>query len=158
MLTVTRKFEFDAGHRVLMHESKCKHLHGHRYVAEVTVTAPGLDPIGRVIDFGVLKMLIGGWIDDHWDHNMILHPDDPLSVLHYHPAVCIRHSPPMVRSSDVFGREPFLMPPEQNPTAENMAKLLFHQVGALLKPHPELTVRSVRLYETPNCYADYNGN
>ena len=33
---ITRKLEFDAGHRVMNHESKCATCHGHRYVLEVT--------------------------------------------------------------------------------------------------------------------------
>ena len=55
MIEITRRLEFDAGHRVLGHEGKCKNLHGHRYSAEITVTAPDLDGLGRVIDFGVIK-------------------------------------------------------------------------------------------------------
>ncbi len=156
MLTVTRKFEFDSGHRVLMHESKCKHLHGHRYVAEVTVTAPGLDPIGRVIDFGALKASIGEWIDEHWDHNMILHPDDPL----WNAMITMDERPGENSQRDILfaGKRPFRMPVGQNPTAENMAKYLFRVCSNILLPNTELTVSSVRLYETPNCYADYNGN
>lgn len=65
---VTRRIEFDAGHRITRHESRCAHPHGHRYVAEVTVAAPELDPAGRVVDFGVMKQILGAWIDEHWDH------------------------------------------------------------------------------------------
>ena len=61
--TCTRKLEFDAAHRVMEHESKCRHLHGHRYVAEVTVATSELDGLGRVLDFGLLKTELGGWID-----------------------------------------------------------------------------------------------
>lgn len=52
MITVTRVLEFDAGHRVVNHESKCATLHGHRYKVEIVAAAPGLDSLGRVIDFG----------------------------------------------------------------------------------------------------------
>ena len=55
MPTITKKLEFDYGHRVLGHEGKCRHLHGHRGVAEVTVYAPSLDNLGRVVDFGAIK-------------------------------------------------------------------------------------------------------
>jgi 6-pyruvoyl tetrahydropterin synthase/QueD family protein len=79
--TITRRLEWDAGHRVLGHEGRCRHLHGHRYVAEVTVAAPELDDLGMVIDFSVLKEKVGGWIDREWDHNMMLHVSDPLAVM-----------------------------------------------------------------------------
>lgn len=140
MITITRKFEFDSAHRVLGHEGKCRHLHGHRYVAEVTIQAPELDPLGRVIDFGVVKQIIGGWIDQNWDHNALLHCQDPL-----------------LQSRDqnrLFGgRTPYIMA-YGNPTAENIASALFHISQASLPS--ELTVTHVRVYETPNCFADYS--
>lgn len=156
-MIIARKFEFDAGHRVLGHESKCAHLHGHRYVAIVWVKAPRLDELGRVIDFSCLKELIGNWIDKVWDHNMILHSDDPiLKVLHDGNDWC-GSSNPLHKGLDtyrefLFGNKPPAILHEQNPTAENMARILFG-VCADLVPEP-LEVVKVRLYETPNCFAD----
>ena len=37
MLTITRKLEFDAGHRIPDHTSQCRNLHGHRYTVEITL-------------------------------------------------------------------------------------------------------------------------
>lgn len=143
MITITRKIEWDAGHRVLGHEGKCKHLHGHRYCAEVTVQAAELDDLGRVIDFGVLKTVVGAWIDKHWDHNLLLHPQDPLLKL-----------PPDLLAQ-IHGRDPYVMPagPRANPTAENIAAVL-HGVVSVLLP-VELSVVRVRVWETPNCHADF---
>lgn len=141
MPVITRQLQFDAGHRVLRHESKCAHLHGHRYVAEITVSSPELDGLGRVVDFSVLKSVIGNWIDTFWDHNIILHPDDPLLKI------------PDEHWEAVFGKkDPYVMPPGANPTAENMASVLFTQCVTLLPS--ALMVEQVRLYETPNCWAD----
>ena len=39
-ITCTRRIEFDAAHRVMGHEGKCKHLHGHRYALEARVATP----------------------------------------------------------------------------------------------------------------------
>ena len=61
----TRRIQFASGHRVLGHENKCRHIHGHNYVAFIHAEAEQLDSIGRVIDFGVLKDKFGGWIDEH---------------------------------------------------------------------------------------------
>jgi 6-pyruvoyltetrahydropterin/6-carboxytetrahydropterin synthase len=135
-IEITRRVEFDAGHRVFGHESKCGHLHGHRYVVDITVTAPGLDSVGRVIDFSVVKTLAKDWIDKNWDHNVILFKEDPLRGVTWHY---------------FDNRDPFIM--EANPTAENMAKLLSSVLIKLL-PAP-ITLVQVRLYETPNCYADF---
>jgi 6-pyruvoyltetrahydropterin/6-carboxytetrahydropterin synthase len=134
---------------VLKHESKCKHLHGHRYVAEVTVTAEELDSLGRIIDFGVVKQLVGGWIDANWDHNMIFHPDDPLLK------VLVNGPLTMMQVEDITGgKRPFVL--DSNPTAENLARVLFQAAGELLQPYDIRVVR-VRLHETPNCFATFYG-
>lgn len=147
-VSITRCFEFDAGHRILGHESKCANLHGHRYRAEITVDPhEELDDLGRVVDFSVVKEEVGEWIDKEWDHNMILHPDDPLLKLFTglqgfpHP---------------VFGpKTPYVMPNDHpNPTVENMAKELWLNAVLLLSTWA-ITVLKVRLYETPNCWTDY---
>lgn len=141
MTTVTRTFEWDAGHRVLGHEGKCKHLHGHRYKAEVTVVAPELDALGRVVDFGVLKDVVGRWVDEAWDHNLLLHKDDPLwRAAVWDPAV-------------LQGKEAYCMP-NGNPTAENIAQELYDVARRLLLALG-FEVIKVRVWETPNCFADY---
>ena len=144
MITITRRLEFDYGHRVLGHEGKCRHLHGHRGVVEITVQAPELDSIGRVVDFGVIKRLVGGWIDNNWDHNFLMHPDDPLNKI-------IRDA--QDKDDPFQGREPYVMR-EGNPTAENMAKELFYVAQVLLTF--DLEVIKIRIWETPSCYADYS--
>lgn len=75
-ITICKRIEWDAAHRVLRHESKCATLHGHRYAAEIACSADALDDLGRVIDFGVIKEVVGKWIDDNWDHNTLLNRDD----------------------------------------------------------------------------------
>ena len=39
-----RILKFDAGHRVVNHESQCRTLHGHEYRAEIHARAARLDP------------------------------------------------------------------------------------------------------------------
>jgi 6-pyruvoyltetrahydropterin/6-carboxytetrahydropterin synthase len=152
MPTCARLFHFDYAHRVLNHESKCKHLHGHRGVAEVTVYAPSLDPLGRVIDFGRLKEVVGKWIDDNWDHNIILNDGDPLidGLLlsgGYTKADRDRH---LLR---IFGgKHPYSM--AGNPTAENLARTLYKVAEERLAPLG-IKVVSVKFWETPNCFAIY---
>lgn len=131
---IMRKLEFDAGHRLIKHEGKCRHLHGHRYVAELYVQGD-LDEVGRVIDFSKIKEVVGGWIDERWDHGMILNSEDP--IISY-----FRH---------YGGTRLYVM--DRNPTAENMADELFTIAKGLLSPY-NLRVVKVRLWETPNCFAE----
>lgn len=144
---ITRKIEFDAGHRVLGHESKCANLHGHRYVAEISVTADALDSLSRVVDFSVVKKIVGGWIDEYWDHNFLLNRNDPLCD--------VLDSMTDEEARELVGpKTPYLMPDGLNPTAETMAEVLFEVAVDLLEDEL-VTVTHVRLYETPNCWADY---
>ena len=137
MITCTRRLEFDYGHRVFKHESKCAHLHGHRGVIEITALAE-LDSLGRVIDFSVLKKLIGGWIDTHWDHNMILFIEDTQAI----------NAVKMISDN----KDPFLL--KTNPTAENMADYLLKVVCPEVLKGTEVKVISVRFHETPNGMAE----
>ena len=133
----TRRIEFDAAHRVMNHESKCKNLHGHRYVIEASFAAKDLDMLGRVIDFGVIKEVLGQWIDDNWDHATILYAQDKTLG----KAI-----------SDLTGQVIFYLP--ANPTAENMADYLLHEVCPALFASHNVTCVRLKLYETPNCYAE----
>lgn len=127
-------------------------MHGHRGVAEITVGTmhpPGaggrkvLDRLGMVVDFGVIKQLVGGWVNDNWDHTTLLHQDDPLLQL------------PSDHRDRVFpGRPPYVMPDGRNPTAECMAAVLFERAGEMLNP-AGLVVLSVRVWETPTASAEY---
>src|SRR4051812_49251931 len=117
MITCTRKVHFDAAHRVMNHESKCKMLHGHRYVIEATFAADELDNLGRVIDFGVIRDRLTNWIDTNWDHNTILcEKDKELGEV----------------IAKQISQKIFYLP--TNPTAENMAEYLLNTVCRKLFP------------------------
>ncbi len=132
---VVRRIEFDAAHRVMRHESKCRYLHGHRYVLHLYAVSEELDEIGRVVDFGVLKEKIGAWIDLWWDHTTILHRDDTK----------------LIDSLTGFCKHgwPYVLP--YNPTAENLGKYLLDIV--IPKMHLPVRVERIRVDETPNCAA-----
>jgi 6-pyruvoyltetrahydropterin/6-carboxytetrahydropterin synthase len=135
--SVTRRLEFDAGHRVWGHEGKCNHIHGHRYVVEITVETRRLDDLGRVVDFGEVKRRVGEWVDANWDHNLLLNSADPYVEAGLH--------------TYAESRQPFVFT-NKNPTAEVIAEYLFSVTESILA---EFTVKRVRVYETPNCWADY---
>ena len=139
-ITCTRRYQFCAGHRVHGHENKCAQIHGHNYVVMITARADddGLDDIGRVIDFSVLKEKIGGWIDRNWDHKFIAWEEDPVIAA-------------LTDGADKHW--PIYYLPE-NPTAENMAAHLLLEVGPRELVNTRVTLTAVRVWETENCYAD----
>ena len=136
MKTCTRKLEFDYGHRLLNHESKCAHAHGHRGMVEITCGAESLDKAGRVIDFGEIKALVGGWIDDNLDHAFIVNRKDET----------------MLDFLVLESQRTYAMDCE--PSAENLVQHIAEQATRLLGPRGIMVVR-VRFYETPNGWADW---
>jgi 6-pyruvoyltetrahydropterin/6-carboxytetrahydropterin synthase len=131
MFSVTRELTFCYGHRLLDYDGKCKHLHGHNGRAVITLASDQLDRLGMVVDFSELKRVVGGWIDATLDHKMLLHRDDP--VLGY---LLSQNEP--VHVLDV------------NPTAENIARLIFEYAASKGFPVVEVT-----LWETQTCCATY---
>ena len=134
--TITRKLEFDAGHRLIHHAGKCANYHGHRYVIELTLSAQTIDSkTGMFVDFGEVKAIMQKWLDDNWDHGMILEHGDPwLNML----------------SLEAFkGQKVYVL--DRPPTVENLVRHFANVAQSMLK----LRVDHVRMYETPNCWADY---
>ena len=128
-------------HRVPQHESKCVAWHGHRYAAEIHCSAESLDDRGRVIDFGVVKQLVGGWIEQHWDHTALIMRGDP------DPA-----TEAIAASNEAMGRPVYWM--DGHPTAENIVADLARVASELLEPRGVEVVR-IRLWETPNGSAEW---
>lgn len=136
--TIVRVLRIDAGHRVYGHEGRCASVHGHSYSFHIYLSAPSLDVLGRVLDFGAVKHSIGSWLEDKWDHSMILWELDPISKLW--------------TEGDLVGNKYFLLP--FNPTAEALASYLLKRANELIHDIDDgLTVTRVDCWETPSCMA-----
>ncbi len=138
LATCTRRLEFDAGHRLMKHESKCRNVHGHRYVFELTCAAYALDEVGRVIDFAAIKHIVGKWVDDVLDHGFIVQEGDALL-------------PALVADGTKHHVVPF------SPTAENLVVYITGVASVLLEQRG-IRVTHARLFETPNCWADWSAS
>lgn len=137
MITVERYHDISMGHRVVGHENKCRHLHGHNYRVHFTCTANTLDSLGRVIDFSIIKDLLCAWLETHWDHRMMIWSEDPL-----------RPQLENIASDDLV-IVPF------NPTAEQMAQYLVEEIGPRQLQGTGVTLITVRIEETRKCSATY---
>jgi 6-pyruvoyltetrahydropterin/6-carboxytetrahydropterin synthase len=141
-LSCSRRLQFAAGHRVFQHESKCAHIHGHNYVVWLHARRDqGLDRLGRVIDFSVLKARFGEWIEFNWDHGFICHYADQ-AVIHALEGI-----------HDTNGQPQKLYRMGTNPTAENMALHLLWDIAPELMKDTGVDVVRVELWETENCSA-----
>ena len=136
--TIMRIIEIDAGHRIDGHEGKCADFHGHRYSFEIYMKPKdGLDKLGRAIDFGVVKKIIGGWLDEYWDHGMLIWEKDEFAYL-------------WQENGPLHKQKHFFLP--KNPTAENLSSFLFEQSYKLLQD-TDVEVIAIGCFETPNCHA-----
>ena len=143
-MEITTRMEFDAGHRIPSHKSSCKNLHGHRYAIEVTVKGDIIDEeqksdFGMVMDFKDAKELIRQTIVTPWDHAFIVYEKDHevinfLATLKDHKTV-------------IFPKVP---------TAENMALVAMENLKKVFYDNYKEAIIpiKVRLYETPNNWAD----
>ncbi len=140
MIEITRKIEFDAGHRIPDHQHQCKHLHGHRYVLELSVVGEikqqdGACDNGMVADFGVLKSILKTHLIDLWDHAFLVWEKDEkivrfLQTLPNHKTVILKNVP----------------------TVENLAQTAFAILNPVLS-EKNLKINRLKLYETPNSWA-----
>ncbi|MCH8818842.1 MAG: 6-carboxytetrahydropterin synthase [Acidobacteria bacterium] len=129
--TIVKKLHFCYGHRLMDYDGKCAHAHGHNGILEIELSAEQLDDRGMVCDFVDVKEQVGKFIDEKIDHRMLLREDDPLV--------------PVLQE---MGEEVFIM--KENPTAENIAQLIFGEAKARGLP-----VAAIRLWETPHAFAEY---
>lgn len=142
---ITRYHDFSAGHRVVGHEGKCRLLHGHNYRVHFACAPKGeLDNVGRVVDFGVIKSRLCNWLEENWDHKMLIwNQDREVERLLLAP-----HTD-LIEDSVVW--VPF------NPTAENMAEHLFKIGNQLLKDY-DVELVGVNVEETRKCAASFWGS
>lgn len=94
---------------------------------------------GMVIDFGVLKAVMTNIVAEPWDHALLIWMEDQK----------------LLYAMSYLGPDHKTVILKCIPTVENLAQLAFE----LLEPHLKnygIQLTNVRLYETPNCFADYS--
>ncbi len=143
-IEITRRLEFDAGHRIPDHLSQCRHLHGHRYVLEITLSGEIIDAAGRpdtgmVMDFSQLKALAQQHLVDGWDHAFLVYAQDKAVVDFL---------------ATLPGHKTVVLP--RVPTAENLASIAFATLAPVYRGSfgAGLQLQRLRLFETPNCWAE----
>lgn len=145
IFTVSKEVEFDAGHRVPNHKSKCRNPHGHRYRLRVTitgeiVTSPGASDEGMLADFGDLKDIMTRRVHDVLDHGFIIYEYDQA-----------------MRRALLFDeeiRDCKIIPVPFIPTAENLAKWCWQQMVYDIRTMG-FELAKVELWETPTSLATY---
>lgn len=132
MFEIVKSVSFCYGHRLLNYVGPCQNLHGHNAKVDVHLSSTELDERGMVMDFGDIKTVIKTWIDENLDHTMLLCKDDPLLAV-----------------LDQANEKYFLM--DDNPTAENIAKLIYE-----FSEQQQFPVSAVTLWESDTSFARYS--
>lgn len=132
MFEIVKSVSFCYGHRLLNYVGPCQHLHGHNARVDIMLGSEALDERGMVMDFSDVKSVAKEWIDANLDHTLLLSKDDPLIAS-------------LTEQNEKF----YVM--QENPTAENIAKLIFQQIGSRGFP-----VISITLWESDSSFARYS--
>lgn len=137
MITIGKRFTFDAAHRLGRHEGKCARPHGHTYILEIDFTGPvelrAVSGQGMVLDYYHIKDMVEALIMkrfDHQDLNIVMRPY-------------------------FLDRDPET---ENVTTAENMVAKFAQLINGWMWENqisPEVELTRVRLQETPNSWAEW---
>ncbi|MEL6430782.1 MAG: 6-carboxytetrahydropterin synthase [Planctomycetota bacterium] len=142
-VTISRRVEWDMAHRLgIKCTTKCKNLHGHRYTAIATLAAEATTELGMVLDFGDAIRAMKGFVDGRLDHACIVDRTDA-DLLAF-----------LVDQGDKRCEVDFPT------TVENLCAWLagrFQEAFDALPGAAErgVTLVGLRVYETPNCHADW---
>jgi 6-pyruvoyltetrahydropterin/6-carboxytetrahydropterin synthase len=169
--TVTRQIAIDAGHRVMTHGSKCRHLHGHRYTIEATCLADHLQTGGEqsdmVLDFGFLKDEMMAEIDDPCDHGFLAHVDDAELLAMFRPETAdgpawtatvrtaVRRHGYCLTTQTRMGTKLYVL--DVNPTAEQLCRHWFGRLKPVVaaKSGGLARLQEIVVWETPHCRASF---
>jgi 6-pyruvoyltetrahydropterin/6-carboxytetrahydropterin synthase len=128
---IYKEIFFDASHRLLHYEGKCRNLHGHRWRTEVWLEGP-VDPgTGILVDFNAIREAV-----ERFDHQVILNREDPM-------VACLEKFQPVVTT-------------EGDPSSEVLAgeirKLLDRELR--LGGGGRARVVRIRVWESDTCCAE----
>lgn len=159
-VTILKEIEFDAGHRVPNHESKCRNPHGHRYRALVClegeiVEEAGAPDEGMLIDFSHVKNMLINLVHDPLDHGFIVYENDHelLNAFQWYDRATGVRGGPIAGEPWKIIRFPYI------PTAENLAIWIWEQLEPAVEAYwrGNLRLFDVEVYETPTSSASYGG-
>lgn len=137
MITIGKRFTFDAAHRLGRHEGKCGRPHGHTYILEIDFTGPlelkEVSSQNMIVDYYEVTAMVKQQIESQFDHR-----DLNVEMKRYLPGD----------------------PETENvTTAENMVGVFATIVGVWLKEFfPLVTLTRVRLCETQNTWCEWRPN
>jgi len=146
MHVIRKIFKIEYAHQLHDAFTRCCYetIHGHSGVIEVFLSSDELDHNNMVIDFGEINKIIKKYIDDSFDHALIV----PKTL-----------DPEYIEVLKKFNKKCIVI--DDNPTAEHFAESMFWDIAELLEPIKKLNRRvfslfKVRFHETDTGYAEFS--
>ncbi|MEB2785336.1 6-pyruvoyl trahydropterin synthase family protein [Algoriphagus persicinus] len=137
MISLTKKIEFEAAHRLSNYQGSCSGIHGHTYKLAATVRGL-IDPdTDMILDFKTLKSILQLSVLDPLDHALIL-----------------KENPENRRIFSAYTGKITWM--ESEPTSERMIEWMSIKIKALLPSTIELI--ELQLYETSGSFTTWKNN
>lgn len=160
MFHITKEVQFDAGHRVPNHKSKCRNPHGHRYRVVAHLEAPSLveegSSEGMVADFGDLKAEMMKVIHDEHDHGFIVSSEDKQMMDVFFPFRYDDTGAEMVPGDEPRHNWKIIVVPF-SPTAEHLAEYFFTLLNAVIEDRlVGCRLTAIDVWETPTSCASYS--
>ena len=141
--SITKWVEWDMGHRVPNHESKCCNPHGHRYRCEIEVEGDIIIELnspeqGMITDFGFLKAILLTCAHDPLDHGFMIWEGDGA----------------MMEIASYSTAWKWIIVPYV-PTAENIANALYVRIANSVKDKwgDKIKLARLTIWETPTSTA-----
>jgi len=144
-MIVRKLYKFEGAHIVRnCYTDRCKFsLHGHSYKVEVMLHGSSLDNSGMLLDFSIMKLVIGDLIDS-FDHTWLFWEKESEEFQAFVKA----------------NSERWISFPA-NPSAESIAVVLFRYISDLISKvnlsngeSSDIKVQAVRVHETETGYAE----
>ena len=136
---LNKKFRFEAAHRLgLNYCGKCANIHGHSWNGSIQISGSKLDEYGFLLDFADIKVFTKA-IEDKYDHKLLVQKKDEELI-----ALC---------NKEQWAIEVF----DQNPTSEEIARVIYNQAIDFFSKWPELKVDFIKIEETCTSECKYDG-
>lgn len=137
MISITKKIEFEAAHRLSNYHGSCSEIHGHTYKLAATVEGM-IDPeTDMIYDFKTFKNLLQVSVLDRFDHALILKENSENRRIF----------------SSYTGKITWM---ESEPTAERMIEWMAKKITTLLPSTIELV--ELQLHETSGSFTTWKNN
>lgn len=102
MYILNYESHFDAAHRLLNYEGKCRNLHGHRWQVKLYLKSGELNEQGMVMDFSDIKKILEKILPDHQYLNEIYSFNPTCENICHHLFYQIKKEIPILHGLELF--------------------------------------------------------